>query len=195
MAHQFQTAHRSAPVYRSQLNSILTDHRGASMWHMCHSLPIPQPQQTLLIDHSTHSWMQLQIPSQHIQILPKSDWACKMTTICYSWFSFSSRILWSWPFWFCAELLIWAIHSTPFPLYPAWKVFQEAELTCVYQGRGGGRGKGSPSTGFLARKREKHNPAISKKEKTKSFFPHPVLFMKSLHPLAECIDHVLWIFY
>lgn len=85
-------------------------------------------------------------------------------------------------------ILCWAADQShplnpSFPLYPAWKVFQQAELTCVYQGRGGGRGKGSPSTGFLAGKRKKHNPDISKKEKTKrGFFPHPVLFMKSLHP-------------
>lgn len=126
--------------------------------------------------------MQLQIPSQHIQILPKSDWACKMTTICYSWFSFSSRILWSWPFWFCAELLIRAIHSTPlFHSIQHGRSSSRQSLPVCIRGEVGGEGRAAPALDSLQGSERNTILIFQRKKKPREVFFPTQFYLWSLY--------------
>lgn len=165
------------------------------MWHMCHQSPIPQPQQTLLTDHNTHAWAQLQIPSQHIHALPESDCIRKTKTICYPWFPFpvpptdpASLTMQT----FCPEPSAPPLLSTP----------SNMDRSSPLEGPEPACGGGSPSTGFLGGKKEKHNPEISRKEKTERISPNPPqtssiydLFTRPPPPQTVWPNHVLWIFH
>lgn len=146
------------------------------------SASCPQPSRSLVTDHNTGSERQSQTPSQHCQLLPRSDWVCKRKTMCSPWLFLSSPTLWSWIFWLWAEPLSWLPQYTrSFLLSPTWTGLPFQGARACLQGR-------KPSTGFTRKKREVQFWNFKERKNLRDFLAQPVLWMISLHPAGSMYE-------